>query len=223
MKARRWPGRLHLLTDETLQTRRSHLDLARLAAQGGADVVQFREKRWTTTAKLVTTAEAMLRELRPSGLLLVVNDRVDVASAVAADGVHLGREDLDTATARRLLGAKTLVGATANSLAEARARDREPIDYIGVGPIFGTNSKQGSAPALGLDGLAEIAAAVSRPLIAIGNITPDRVGEILAAGAHGVAVLSAIVCSDNPLQRLTEFRQAIVEGVRDVEPDARRC
>jgi len=219
----REPGRLHLLTDETLQTRYSHLELARLAAEGGVDSVQLREKRRVSTAQLVQTAGSMLRELRPKGVRLLVNDRVDVAVAACADGVHLGREDLETVTARRLIGDERLVGATANSLEEARTRDREPVDYIGVGPVFGTTSKNDPAPTLGLDGLAEIARAVTRPVIAIGGITAERVPQILAAGAHGVAVLSDVVCNEDPARRLAAFRDAVEEGLRHVEPGAGHC
>jgi len=217
------PGRLHLLTDETLQSRFSHLELARLAAEGGASCVQFREKGLVTTARMVATAAAMVRALRPLGLRVLVNDRVDVAVAACADGVHLGCDDLDTATARRLMGREMLIGVTANSLEEARARERDPADYIGVGPVFGTTSKREPAPALGLDGLTEIARAVTRPVIAIGGITAERVAEVLAAGAHGVAVLSDVVCNEDPVRRMAAFRDAVEEGLRHVEPGARSC
>jgi len=218
---RQGPGRLHLLTDESLQSRYTHLDLARIAAEGGVDIVQFREKRPTPTAKLVRTADAMVRELHPHDVRLVVNDRVDVAVAAGASGVHLGREDLDSSTARRLMGAASLVGVTANSLEEALARDGEPVDYIGVGPVFGTRSKLEPAPELGLDGLARIVRALTRPVIAIGNITAERVAEVLATGAHGVAVLSDVVCHEDPVQRLAAYRVAVEEGLRHVESGAR--
>ena len=211
------------MTDETLQSRFSHLDLARIAAEGGASSVQFREKGMVSSATRVATARSIVQELRPRGLRVLVNDRVDVAVAAGADGVHLGRDDLDTTSARSMAGNEMLVGATANSLEEALARDREPVDYIGVGPVFGTTSKRGPAPTLGLDGLTRIARAVTRPVIAIGGITAERVAEVLATGAHGVAVLSDVVCNEDPLRRMSAVREAVEEGLRHVEPGARSC
>ena len=121
----------------------------------------------------------------------------------------LGRDDLDVATARRMLGAEGLIGGTANSLAEALRVAATDVDYLGVGPVFGTRSKMNPAPPLGLDGFRAIAASVSKPVIAIGSITADRVGSLLEAGAHGVAVLSAIVCRPDPEASTREFRAAV--------------
>ena len=126
-------GRLHVVTDETLQTRFGHAELARLAAAGGADVVQFREKRPWTTRVLVETGQAMAAALAGSSTRLLVDDRVDVAAALGVGAVHLGRDDLDVATARRLLGNDALIGGTANSLEEAERVAAMDVDYLGVG------------------------------------------------------------------------------------------
>ena len=195
-------GRLHVITDETVQSRFSHVELAVLAANGGADAVQFREKR-------VRVARLMRERLAKRGLQLIVNDRVDVAAAAAADGVHLGPRDLDPEWARRLLGPRALIGATVNDLDRARVAVRGPVDYLGVGPVFGTESKQDPAPTLGVDGLRRIVAAVEVPVVAIGNITPDRVVEVLATGAHGVAVLSDVLRAADPVARVAAFVAAI--------------
>lgn len=202
-------GRLHVITDETLQGRFSHAELARLAAGGGAEVVQFREKRPRTTRELVHTARAMATALSGTPARLVVDDRVDVALAAGADAVHLGRDDLDAALARRFLGPGALIGGTANSLDEARRVAGTSVDYLGVGPVFGTRSKVNPAPTLGLDGLAAIVRAVDKPVIAIGGVTAERVAEVLRAGAYGVAVLSAIVCRSDPTAATAEFRWII--------------
>jgi thiamine-phosphate pyrophosphorylase len=202
-------GRLHVITDVMLQDRFSHAELARLVAAGGADTVQFREKRPWTTRLLVETAITMRRALEGGPASLVVDDRVDVAMAAGVHAVHLGRDDLDVATARRMLGAEGLIGGTANSLAEALRVAATDVDYLGVGPVFGTRSKVNPAPPLGLDRFRAIAASVSKPVIAIGSITADRVGSLLEAGAHGVAVLSAIVCRPDPEASTREFRAAV--------------
>lgn len=198
MNRRPPPGRVHVLTDETLQYRFSHLELARLAARGGAEVIQFREKRPWKTEQRVKVARAIADALHDTAARLVVNDHVDVALACAASGVHLGRDDADPRLARERMGPEALIGVTANSLEEARSIARLPADYIGVGPVFGTRSKAGAAPALGPEGLCRIVERVDLPVIAIGNVRADVVGEVLQAGAHGVAVLSAVACSTDP-------------------------
>ena len=211
-------GRLHVITDTVIQDRFTHADLARLAAEGGAEIVQFREKHPQTTRALVEIARAMQAALAGSGTRLLINDRVDVAAAVDAWAVHLGRDDLDPAIARHLLGPEALIGGTANSLAEARAVAAGPVDYLGVGPVFGTTTKANPAPTLGLDGLAAIVAAVDKPVIAIGSITPDRARDVLATGAHGIAVVSAVVAAGDPRAVTRAFRDAIDAFMASQEP-----
>jgi thiamine-phosphate pyrophosphorylase len=198
-----------VITDETLQDRFSHVELARLAAAAGADAVQFREKRPWPTRALVETAAAMRRALEGTRACLVVDDRVDVALAAGARAVHLGRNDLDVATARRALGGDALIGGTANSLEEALRVAVADVDYLGIGPVFGTRSKANPAPPLGLDGFRAIVEAVPKPVIAIGSVTADRVVALLEAGAHGVAVISAVVCQPDPAAAAREFREVI--------------
>ena len=183
-------GRLHVITDAVLQDRFSHVELARLAAAGGADTIQFREKRPWTTRVLVEAAGAMRRALDGLPVALIVDDHIDVAAAAGVPAVHLGRDDVDVRTARRVLGPHALIGGTANSIEEALRVAATDVDYLGVGPVFGTRSKANPAPALGVDGLRAIVAAVPKPVIAIGSVTADRVGDLLEAGAHGVAASS---------------------------------
>lgn len=202
-------GRFHVITDTALQDRFSHVELARLAAAGGADTVQFREKRPSTTRALIEIAGAMRRVLDGAGVCLVVDDRVDVAMAAGVRAVHLGRDDLDVGTARRVLGPDALIGGTANSVEEALRVAATDVDYLGVGPVFGTRSKANPAPPLGLDGFRAIVRAVEKPVIAIGSVTADRVGALLEAGAHGVAVISAFVCQTDPAAAAREFREAV--------------
>lgn len=202
-------GKLHVITDETVQDRYSHVELARLAAEGGADVVQFREKRPRSTRELVATAREIRGVLEGTPTRLVVNDRADVALAAGASGVHLGADDLDSTVARQILGSGVQIGVTANNMDQALQVARGPVDYIGVGPLFGTRSKARPAAVLGLDALARIADLVPRPVIAIGNISAENVHEALSCGAHGVAVLSAIVCASDPRAATRSIREAI--------------
>jgi hydroxymethylpyrimidine kinase/phosphomethylpyrimidine kinase/thiamine-phosphate diphosphorylase len=202
-------GRLHVLTDEVLEARFSHVELARLAVAGGADVVQYREKRALPTRELVAVAVEMRRALEPTRAILVVDDRVDVAVAASVDAVHLGRDDLLPASARRALGPHALIGGTANDLEEAIRVAATPVDYLGVGPVFGTRSKDRPAPALALERLAEIVRAVDKPVIAIGSITAEHVADVLATGAYGVAVLSAVTTAADPTAATRAIRRAI--------------
>jgi thiamine-phosphate pyrophosphorylase len=202
-------GRLHVITDALLQDRFSHVELARLAAAGGADTIQFREKRPWTTRALVEATSAMRRALDGLPVTLIVDDRIDVAAAAGVPAVHLGRDDVDVRTARRILGSQALIGGTANSIEEALRVAATDVDYLGVGPVFGTRSKANPAPALGVDGFRAIVKAVGKPVIAIGSVTADRIGDLLEAGAHGVAVISAVVCRPDPAAATREFREAV--------------
>ena len=192
-------GRLHVITDEVLQTRFTHVELAAMSVVGGADVIQYREKRPLSTRSMIDAARQMSEQIGSHDTVFLVDDRVDVAAAVGATAVHLGRDDLPPQVARQILGEAAIIGGTANSVEEAIKIAAQPVDYIGVGPVFGTTSKGDRAAAmLGLDRFAEICDAVEKPVIGIGSITVDRVEDVLSAGAYGVAVLSAVVCQDDP-------------------------
>lgn len=213
--------RLQVITDEVLQTRYSHGDLARLALAGGADAVQYREKRPLTTRALIQVASAMLDACRAAGACLIVDDRADVARSVGADAVHLGAHDLDVPTARAILGPEAIIGGTANSYEEARTVWDSGVDYLGVGPIYGTQSKANPAPVMGLHVLARICADSPVPVVAIGSITAERIPEVIAAGAHGVAVLSAVLLADDPQAATQRCRDAL-DGALRRAPAARR-
>lgn len=205
--------RLQVITDETVQTRHSHAALAEMAARGGADAVQFREKRPWTTRERIEVARACLDACTPHGALLLVDDFADVALAVGAGALHLGRNDLDVATARRIVGPDVIIGGTANSYEEATRVWATDIDYIGVGPIYGTRSKANPAPDMGLDTLARICADSPVPVVAIGSITAERIAEVIATGAYGVAVLSAVVSADDPVEATRRCREALDAAV----------
>lgn len=204
-------GRLHVLTDFHFQQRHTHAALARLAAAGGADTVQFRQKGGTARqrlANLVPTVAACAE----AGVPCVVDDHLDLALAAGADGVHLGALDLPVSAARAVwaaLGRTGWVGATATTAAAARRAEQDGADYVGFGPVFPTASKASPARVKGLDGLAAACAAVSIPVVAIAGITPERVGPCLDAGAWGVAVMTAVTTADDVTAATARFREAL--------------
>ncbi len=205
--------RLQVITDETVQARFAHAELAELAVNGGADAVQYREKRPLTTRQLLDVARAICEVCERARAVLVVDDRADVALSVRAPALHLGRHDLDVATARAILGPDAVIGGTANSYEEAARVWQTGVDYLGVGPIYGTRSKERPAPDMGLDTLAHICADSPVPVVAIGSITAERIPEVIAAGAHGVAVLSAVVAAADPLAATRRCREALDAAV----------
>lgn len=201
-------GRLHVLTDFHFQQRLSHAELAAEACAGGADTIQFRHKSAGIRTLLhnLTPVAAVCAEAR---VPLIVNDRVDLMLAVSAGGVHLGQQDLPIDVARRLLGMEKVIGATATTTEQAHRAEELGADYVGFGPVYPTDSKANPASVKGLAGLEHVAAAVSIPIIAIGGITPDHVADCLAAGAHGVAVMTAISTAKSPREATAQFREAI--------------
>jgi thiamine-phosphate pyrophosphorylase len=189
--------RLCLVTDRGLARGRSVIDLARAAARGGATMVQLREKAATTRA-FVEAARALKAALAPLGVPLIVNDRLDIALAVDADGLHVGQSDMPVAEARRLMGPDKVVGLSIEAIEQATRPDAEAADYLGVGPIYAQQTKRDAAVPLGLDGLARIRGLTRKPIVAIGGLTPENSAPALAAGADGLAVVSAIVAADDP-------------------------
>ena len=182
---------VYLVTDAAQCGARGVARTARLAVAGGASVVQLREKALGTRA-FVALAREVLAALAGSGALVLVNDRVDVALAAGAHGVHVGQGDMHPGDARRLLGPDAIIGLSVETLAQAGAAEALDVDYYGVSPVFATPTKTDTGPAWGLEGLARLRAATARPLVAIGGIGPANAAGVLRAGADGLAVVSAI-------------------------------
>lgn len=210
-------GRLHVLTDFHLQQRHSHAELARLAIRGGADSIQFRQKHGGIQNVLIE-ARKVAEACRDTSTPLIVDDRLDVTQAVEAEGVHLGQRDFPIEAAREVLGPQTIIGATATTASQAAEAADRGADYIGFGPVFPTTSKRNPKSVKGPDGLADACGSVPIPVIAIGGITHDRVRPALEAGAHGVAVLSAVVTATDPEQATARFRAAIDGVLREDGP-----
>jgi thiamine-phosphate pyrophosphorylase len=199
---------LYLVTDRGLSRGRSTLDIVREAVAGGVSCVQLREKQ-CPTREFIAEARAIKAVLAAAGVPLIINDRLDVALAVAADGVHLGQQDMAIADARAIAGPSLIIGISAESLADAVRAERDGADYVGISPVFATATKNDTAPPLGLAGIRQIRAAVSLPLVAIGGIHQDNAQAVLAAGADGLAVVSAIVAAPCPKSAAEELRRRI--------------
>ena len=200
--------RLYLVTDRALARGRPLADLVRAAVAGGVTCVQLREKA-CGTREFIEEARAVQAALRGTGVPLVINDRVDVALAVGAGGVHLGQRDMALADARRLGPPGWIVGVSAESVADAVRAEREGADYVGASPVFATPTKADHAAPLGLAGLRAIRAAVKLPVVAIGGIHAGNARDVIRAGADGLAVVSAIVAADDPRAAAAELRREI--------------
>ena len=207
---------LYLVTDRALSLGRSTVEVVRAAIRGGVSCVQLREKG-CSTREFMDEARLLKALLAGTGVPLFINDRLDVALAVGADGVHLGQNDLAIADARRLVGNRMIIGISAESVADAVRAEAEGADYIGASPVFTTPTKTDTAPPLGLDGLRAIRRAVQLPLVAIGGINADNAAAVLRAGADGLAVVSAIVSAPCPRTAAAGLRQRI-QSTHNEEP-----
>lgn len=188
---------VYLITDPVLCAGRGLVATVQAAVAGGATIVQLRDKGATDTA-LIEQGRALRAALAGTGVPLIINDRIPVAAAVGAAGVHLGQDDARAAEARAVLGPDAIIGLSCRTLAQVRALDPALVDYIGTGPVFATGTKPDHAPPLGFDGLAAICAASPVPVVAIGGLGAAHVAAVHGAGAAGLAVVSAICAAADP-------------------------
>jgi thiamine-phosphate pyrophosphorylase len=187
--------------------------LAEAYIAGGARFLQVRAKRAASSVFLKMCEEVMTLA-RPARAVVIVNDRADIARLAAADGVHLGQEDLEPSSARRIVGGSALIGLSTHSIEQVRAAGRLPIDYIAVGPIFGTGTKDTGYAEVGTTFVTEARAIVredttNRPIVAIGGITLQRAADVIAAGATSVAVISDLLSTNDPEKRVREYLQVL--------------
>jgi len=178
------------------------------AVRGGVSVVQLRDKT-ATDAAMIAQARGLKSLLAPLGVPLIVNDRLEVALAAGADGLHLGQDDMAPGAARRALGPEAILGVSAGDAAEARIADPAVVDYVGVGPVYPTGSKADAGAAIGLEGLRALAALLAPPVVAIGGIQAGNAAEVMACGVQGVAVVSAICGARDPEAAARAFRHRI--------------
>jgi thiamine-phosphate pyrophosphorylase len=213
--------RLNTIVDPERANGRSLVELTRLVVAGGATLIQYRDKLGGTR-KMVEEARALNHALNETGVPLVINDRVDVALAAGAQGVHVGQDDMSVADARWLLGDNAIIGLSIKSVAQANEAPIEHLDYVGVGGVYATTSKDNPNPPIGLDGLRAIVDALRArkpdlPIVGIAGIGATNAGPVIGAGADGVAVISALSMQRDPQAAARELR-GIVDAAREGRP-----
>ena len=202
---------LYLVTDRGLSRGRSTLEIVEAAVRGGVTCVQLREKA-CSTLEFIEEAMAIKHRLKEMNVPLIINDRLDVAQAVGADGVHLGQTDMPLDTARNIVGTSMVIGISAESLEDAVTAEKGGADYLGVSPIYATPTKTDTAPPLGLEGLRAIRQAVDIPLVGIGGLNTENSAAVIQNGADGVAVVSAIVSAEDPEQAAGQLSRTIASA-----------
>jgi len=204
------PG-LYAITDTRL-CGLSHAEQVESLIRGGATLIQLREKH-LPSGRFHDQAEAALRVARARGARVIINDRVDIALALKADGVHLGQQDLSPVVARQILGPDAIIGLSTHNKEQAKEGVSFPIDYLAAGPIFRTHSKQDSDPILGLEGLCDIRRMVNNlPLVAIGGITFEQAPEVFKAGADCIALIGALLSSPQEIEVKTKAFSALASS-----------
>jgi thiamine-phosphate pyrophosphorylase len=199
---------LYVVTDSAMIGERALTDVVMAAVQGGAQTVQLREKT-TPTRAIVELARVLRGLLSPRGVPLIINDRVDVALAAGADGVHVGHDDMAYPDARRLLGHDAVIGLSVETMDDVTQAELLDVDYLGVSPIFATPTKTDTRGAWGIDGLAAVRRRSRHRLVAIGGLNAGNAGDVVAAGADAVAVVSAICTAPDPRAAAAELVAAI--------------
>ncbi len=210
--------RLYVILDRQVAGDRSLPELLQAVLRGGCRLVQLREKAWPS-GRLLPLARQLGEQCRAAGATFVINDRVDLAVAMGADGVHLGQDDLPPALARRLMPAGMLLGVSTHSVDQARAAQAAGADYVAVGSMFPTGTKP-DFQLVGPDLIRKLRPEIRVPLIGIGGITPENVVEVIRAGADGVAVISAVCAAPDPERATRRFLDQI-EAARGLTPGGR--
>jgi thiamine-phosphate pyrophosphorylase len=199
--------KLYPITDIRL-SRLSHAQQVERFAAGGATLIQLREKIASPRRFYEDALEAM-RVAKSLNVQIIINDRVDIAIAVDADGVHLGQDDLPPEKARVLLGENRIIGYSTHDVKQAVAADSMPIDYVAIGPVFQTSTKENPDPVVGLEALRLIKSQITKPLVAIGGITFEEAPSVLQAGADSLAIISDLFSTDDITSRVQEYLQTL--------------
>ena len=205
---------VYVITDAALARGRSAEQVVTAAIRGGADAIQYREKQ-ASAREMVEVGRALRQITREAGVLFIVNDRVDVALAVDADGVHVGQDDIPADIVRRLLGPDKIVGVSAATPEEARRAKADGADYLGVGAIYATSSKADAGAATGPALLTQLKQAVDLPIVAIGGVSIHNAAEAVRYGADGVAVISAVVGAPDIAQATAALKAVVEEAKRE--------
>jgi thiamine-phosphate pyrophosphorylase len=195
-----------IITDRTAVGNRALSDVVRAAVAGGATLVQFRDKN-TDTRDMVEMGRVLHEITLAAEVPLLVNDRIDVALAIGAEGVHVGQDDMPAPLARQLIGPQRILGVSAENVAQAQQAEQEGADYLGVGAVFATPSKADANAPIGLEGLAEVVRSTTLPVLAIGGVTPDNTPAVMQAGAAGIAVIAAVMSAADPEAAARQLRR----------------
>jgi len=204
---------LYLVTDRKLSQSRMIEEIVSSAVRGGVTAVQIREKD-CSTRKFVELARRIQSELKPFKIPLIINDRIDVAMAIGADGVHLGQSDMPYSDARRLIGSDAIIGLSVETMEQANEAENLDVDYLGVSPIFPTSTKTDMTTEWGIEGLRTLRTKSRHTLVAIGGINLSNAAAVIEAGADGLAVVSAICSSPNPEEASRQLREVIDQKCR---------
>jgi thiamine-phosphate pyrophosphorylase len=210
--------RVYVITTSLLRLGRDHVAITEAAVRGGANVVQFRDKAMSNE-EFAATAERLLQITRPAGVPLIINDRVEIAVAIGAEGVHVGRQDAQVRDVRLSVPANMIVGGSATNLVEALEVSEAGADYLGVGPVFPTGSKADATPPIGLEELAKICRAVRRPVVAIGGITRLNLKQVIEAGAAGAAVIAAVAEAPDMIAATAQLHSVWDTGPKPASSD----
>ena len=199
---------LYVITDQRISSGKSHLEVAEAALAGGATVIQFRDKEMEDS-EAIEVCRKIYELTKKKGIPFIVNDRVEVARMVQANGVHLGQEDQSFDFARKILNKNQIIGISVETVDQAIKAVERGADYLGVGPIYPTATKPDSGKAIGITRLKEIKGVVKVPIVAIGGINEDNLEEVLRAGADGIAVISAVVSAPDITQACRKLKNKI--------------
>ena len=206
--------KLYLVTDRDLALGRSLEEVVSEAVEGGVTIVQLREKN-ASTGEFIEIAFRLKNILEPYNVPLIINDRVDVALAVDADGLHIGQSDMPYNIARRLLGPDKIIGLSVENMDDLLRANKLDVDYVGISPVYGTPTKTDTAEPFGLEGLRKAVELSVHPTVAIGGMNAGTIADVIKAGADGVAVVSAICSAVSPCF-VAEELSAIIKSVQDV-------
>ncbi len=204
---------LYVVTDESLSRGRPTAEIVAAAIRGGADAIQLRAKDLPLRDQ-VAIGRALRTITREAGVLFIINDRADLAVALDADGIHVGQDDLPADLARKVVGPDKIVGVSTATVEEARIAREMGADYLGVGAIFGTATKSDAGAPVGPERIGPIKAAVGLPIVGIGGIGRANAAEVIAAGADGVAVVSAVVSADDPEAAARALKEIVAAALR---------
>lgn len=206
---------LYLVTDRALSLGRSLDFVVSEAIKGGVTMVQLREKE-ASTLDFYKQAVQLKEYLKPLHIPLIINDRIDIALACDADGLHIGQSDMPYNVARRLLGKGKIIGLSVECIQDAIEANLLDVDYIGISPVFGTMTKTDTASAMGLEGVREIARISRHPAVAIGGINRHNAKNIIESGADGISVVSAIMSASSPYEAASELKNIIIESKKQL-------